>query len=84
MQCRYVRGLDHGERHHAERGQDVVLQRAPVDAGGMGVAVLGDMGTQVAGGEVGDGGAGFGRGCGGLLAPFDAVDDLSGTKPALA
>ena len=75
--------LDHGERHHAEGGEDVVLERAPVDAGGMGVAVLRDMGVQVALGEVGDGGAGLGRGRYRLLAPLDAVDDLGCAEPGL-
>ena len=68
--------LDHGKRHHAERRQDVVLQRAPVDAGGVRIAVLGDVGAHVALGEVGDGGAGLGQECCGFLAPLDAVDDL--------
>ena len=49
----------------------------------MGVAVLGDMGAQVAGCEVGDGGAGLGRRCGGLLAPLDAVDGLGCAEPGL-
>ena len=76
MQGRDVGTLDHAERHHAERGQDVVLQRAPVDAGGVRVAVLGDVGAHVALGEVGDGGgAGVGRRAR-FLAPLDAVDDL--------
>ena len=58
-------------------GQDVVLQRAPVDAGGVRIAVLGDVGAHVALGEVGDGGgAGVGRRRSGFLAPLDAVDDL--------
>ena len=61
----------------------MVLERAPVDAGGMGVAVLGHVGAQVAGREVGDGGAGLGRRCCGLLAPLDAVDGLGGAEPGL-
>ena len=83
VERRHVGGLDHGERHHAERGQDVVLERAPVDAGGVGVAVDCDVGAQVAGCEVCDGGAGLGgRRCG-LLAPLDAVDDLGGALAGL-
>ena len=75
-----MRRLDHGERHHAERGQDVVLEGASVDAGGMGVAVLCDMGAQVARGEVCDGDAGLNDG---LLALLDAVDDLGCAEPGL-
>ena len=75
--------LDHGERHHAKRRQDVVLERAPVDAGGMRVAVLGHVGAHVALGEVGDGGAAPGRRHGRLLAPLDAVDDLGRAEPRL-
>ena len=83
MQGLDVGALDHAERHHAECREDVVLQRAPVDAGGVGVAVLGDVGGHVALREVGDGhGAGLGRGHGGVLAPLDAVDDLGGAEPA--
>ena len=79
-----VGALDHAERHHAEGGEDVVLQRAPVDAGGVGVAVLCDVGGHVALCEVGDGhGAGLGRGHGGVLAALDAVDDLGGAEPRL-
>ena len=78
-----MRGLDHGKRHHAQRRQDVVLERAPVDACGMFVAVLCDMGAEVAGCEVGHGGAGLCRRRGGLLAPLDAVDDLGGAEPGL-
>ena len=44
VQRRDVGALDHAKRHHAERRQDVVLQRAPVDAGGMRIAVLCDVG----------------------------------------
>ena len=72
--------LDHGERHHGEGGEDVVLERSSVDAGGMGVAVLRDMGVQVALGEVGDGGAGLNEG---FLAPLDAVDDLGCAEAGL-
>ena len=81
MQRRHVGGLDHDERHHAEGGQDVVLERAPVDAGGMSVAVDRDMGAQIALREVGYGGAGRGRRR--LLAPLDAVDDLGGAEAGL-
>ena len=56
---------------------------ASVDAGGMGVAVLRHVGAQVAGREVGYGGAGLGRRCGGFLAPLDAVDGLGGAEPGL-
>ena len=63
MQRRDVGALDQAKRHHAEGRQDVVLQRAPVDAGGVCIAVLCDVGAQVALGEVGDGGAGLGYEC---------------------
>ena len=76
MQRRDVGTLDHAKRHHAERGQDVVLQRAPVDACGVRIAVLCDVGAHVALGEVGDGGAGLGQEGARFLAPLDAVDDL--------
>ena len=76
MERRDVGTLDHAKRHHAERRQDVVLQRAPVDAGGMRIAVLCDVGAHVALGEVGDGGAGLGQERARFLAPLDAVDDL--------
>ena len=78
-----MRRLDHGEGHHAERGQDVVLERASVDAGGMGVAVLRDVSAQVTGGEVSAGGAGLGRGRYRLPAALDAVDDLGCAEPGL-
>ena len=83
MEGGHVGALDQAERHHAERGEDVVLQRAAVDAGGVGVAVLRHVGAHVALGEVGDGGAGAGREHGGLLAPLDAVDDAGGAEPGL-
>ena len=76
MQRRDVGALDQAKRHHAERRQDVVLQRAPVDACGVRIAVLCDVGAHVALGEVGDGGAGLGQERARLLAPLDAVDDL--------
>ena len=41
------------------------------------------MGAEVAGGEVGHGGAGLGRGRDGLVAALDAVDDLGGAEPGL-
>ena len=79
-----MRGLDHGERHHAERGQDVVLKRSPIDAGGMGVAVLRDVGAQVALSEVCDGGAGLGRGAGiGSLPPLMRSMTWAGAEPGL-
>ena len=79
-----VGALDRAKRHHAEGGEDVVLQRAPVDAGGVGVAVLGDVGGHVALCEVGYGdGAGVRRGHGGVFAALDAVDDLGGAEPGL-
>ena len=79
-----VRALHHGERHRAQRGQDVVLERAPVDACGVGVAVLCDVGGHVALGEVSDGdGTGLGRGHGGVLAALDTVDDLGRALPGL-
>ena len=68
--------LDQAKRHHAEGGEDVVLKGAPVDACGVRIAVLCDVGAHVALGEVGDGGAGLGQECCGFLAPLDAVDDL--------
>ena len=71
------------ERHHAKRRQDVVLQRAPVDACGVRIAVLCDVGAHVALGEVGDGGAGLGQERARLLAPLDAVDDLGSTFAGL-
>ena len=65
------------KRHHAKRRQDMVLQRAPVDACGVRIAVLGDVGAHVALGEVGDGcAAGLGQERARFLAPLDAVDDL--------
>ena len=76
MQRRDVGALDQAKRHHAERRQDVVLQRAPVDACGVRIAVLCDVGAHVALGEVGDGGAGLGQERARFLAPLDAVDDL--------
>ena len=68
--------LDQAKRHHAKRGQDVVLKGAPVDACGVRIAVLGDVGAHVALGEVGDGGAGLGQERARLFAPLDAIDDL--------
>ena len=79
-----MRGLDHGEGHHAERGQDVVLEGAAIDAGGVGIAVDRHVGAQVAGGEVGDGATGLGRGRVRLLAPLDAVDDLGCAQACLS
>ena len=76
MQRRDVGALDQAKRHHAKRRQDVVLQRAPVDACGVRIAVLCDVGAHVALGEVGDGGAGLGQERARFLAPLDAVDDL--------
>ena len=76
MQRRDVGALDQAKRHHAERRQDVVLERAPVDACGVRIAVLCDVGAHVALGEVGDGGAGLGQERTRFLAPLDAVDDL--------
>ena len=83
VERRHMRCLDHGKRHHAQRRQDVVLERAPVDACGMGVAVNCHVGAQVAGCEVAHRGAGLGRRCGGLLAPLDAIDGLGGAEPGL-
>ena len=76
MQGRDVGALDQAKRHHSERRQDVVLQRAPVDACGVRIAVLCDVGAHVALGKVGDGGAGLGQERARFLAPLDAVDDL--------
>ena len=50
-----------GQAASCRAGQDVVLQRAPVDACGVRIAVLCDVGAHVALGEVGDGGAGLGQ-----------------------
>ena len=78
VERRHVGALDRAERQRAQRRQDVVVERAAIDAGRVRVAVDRHVGAQVARGELGDGGLGAAAQGVCVLAPLDAVDDPGG------
>ena len=68
-----MRPLHRADRHLAERGQDVVVERAPVDARGVGVAMRRDVDAHVPFGEIGH--RGFVRRGGRIQPRLESFDD---------